>query len=399
MKHYVFLTFAIQEIGGGQCYVAAKSEYLESKGWHVVIFSSGNRNGKKCPIDYLEKFKDYTAPEIGRPVFMIPSFLVNNQLKAMINHIGSISNSDEIIIESGDDKTALWGELLAERLGARHFIKLLPEHYRSKRQCFKNKLDFYRFKFERGELFGRKEILDRLFEDYMVVAQEDCRVAVINESPVRDEENKVVEQIQKKDYNICYIGRASKPYMENVILGVAAFAKHHVDKSVLFIMVGDFNIMRPVLNEVSRVENLIITETGPLHPLPKSLFKKTDVVIAGSGSARCSAEEGVLTIIAEPESKMSSGILGYETKESIYQSDDSVLSSFEDALERALVEQSWKGKPYKYVRQMSVEECVNQNFELMKNADQKMCYFNRKKLMEGRLNAKATLSLILRKLH
>lgn len=35
--------------------------------------------------------------------------------------------SDEIIIETGTDYTALWGELLARELSAKHFIMFLDE--------------------------------------------------------------------------------------------------------------------------------------------------------------------------------------------------------------------------------------------------------------------------------
>lgn len=385
------MTFSLQNIGGGQCYLAAKAKYLESIGWRVVVFSDGNIRVKtSCPINYLNKFLPYKVMELNYQVYDLSKYLVDRGLNKMQKMLNDISTNDEIIIESHTDKSALWGEILAQRLGARHFYMAMYEHYRWPEHNFEKKIDFYMFKMDRGELLCSHRTVNRLFEGFREYKEEDIERVVIDEAPVQDVDNPKVDTILKYDYNICYIGRTQKLYVPHIIRGVGEFALKHKDKQVQLIIVGEADFLREIINEVkSSVSNIIINEIGSLHPIPRSLYRKIDVVVAGSGSARCSVEENALTIIADTESDKALGILGYDTNDSIFRTIDSVVTSYSDALERVLIKKVYKDMTFKYPPKMGVEECTKQNFYLMSKASKEKKYYDEKKLREGKFNLQA----------
>lgn len=396
MKHYIFMTFGLSGVGGGQCYVASKARYLESAGWHVEVFSEGDANNiKSCPIDYLNKFIPNMMPELGMALFRLPRWLVNRTLMQIKKRIGAISPQDTVFIESHDDITAFWGELLAKKIKARHFVYLLNEHFRGNNKYYEEKIDFFLFKFHRGEILGSAMSFNRLFDGYLKVSSNDVEALLINEDPVQDVQSAIVDNLTMYDYNICYIGRLVKPYVPNIISGVGEFAAKHADQIVHFVIVGDASTQRLLIeNEKAKNNNLVITELGSLHPLPKSLFSHVDVVIAGSGSARCSVEEGALTIVADPESKQALGILGYDTNNSLYKDEDSVMTSFTDALERTLIDKVWQNIPFRYPSRVGVKECTDQNFKLMDKADKIKCYYDSRYICRGRKDYALSLKLI-----
>ena len=42
MNLYVFITYSVADVGGGQMYIKSKAEYLKSKGWgYFCIFNYG----------------------------------------------------------------------------------------------------------------------------------------------------------------------------------------------------------------------------------------------------------------------------------------------------------------------------------------------------------------------
>lgn len=398
MKYYIFITSSIKGVGGNQCYIAAKAQYLESQGWTIHVFNPTYHSKKiKCPIDYMNKFLDDTIETLGVPPFKNPQLFVDWTLNKMLKRIGPIKTDDEIIIESHDDSSSQWGELIAPQIHARHYIYLMTEVYRGPGKSYLEKIEFYDFKYRRKEMLGIPMTFNRLFEGMRTVSDNDLSgLLMLNESPIQDVNNSQIDNLTKKDFNICYIGRGSKPYVKNIIQGVGNFAGKHTDCSVQFIIVGDLDSHRSLINKVlSNNTNLNCVELGLLHPIPKSLYNKVDVVIAGSGSARHSAEVGALVIIADPETKMSNGLLGYETLNSIFQDKDSVVTSFCDALERVLVEKCYIGKKNRFVPGPSVEECAQNSFNIYSLSDRSFTYYDKNEMLRGRKDYNAVLRALL----
>ena len=397
---YIFFTTSINSPGGIQCYLAAKARYLESQKWDVHVVCAVTNKRKRTPIPYLNKFLKEESLIVSLPPFMYPSFLVKKAIGKIQNKIGDIDPQEECIVESHDDVTSQWGELFASKIKARHYIYMMNEYYRGPNKYYECKIDFYNFKFGRKEILGGLEAFNRLFEGYRIISEKDFPgTLLIDEAPIQDVECPQIDKIRLSDWNICYIGRGKKPYVPNIILDIAQFASRHPKKSIQFLILSDIESHRDLLNSVKRENvNLIITELGMMHPIPRKLFKKVDVVIAGSGSARHSCEEGALVIMADPETCMSDGLLGYETMSTCFGGEDVVESSFCDALERALVSKVHNNLTNRYPRPLGVEGTVKQNFELFEQSEREKKYYNEIKLIEGKINPQRILSIYIKRL-
>ena len=395
MKKYIFLTTSLYQIGGIQCYLAQKTNLLEKDGWKINVFFSARLSiHTPCPFDTLEKYLDGNMTAVAIPPFKMPKWMVNKVIKTMVSCIGTNSSDDEIIIESHTDISSQWGELLASRINARHYIFLMNESYRKAGQYYVDKMDFYIFKFQRKEILGYHSSFLRLFDGYLAIPSKDLPTpALIDESPIQDIFNNKVSQLPQKDWNICYISRGNKPYVPNIISEVGKFANNNKDKTIQLVVVGDINYHRDLINDtLSSNPNLTITELGIIYPIPKMLYKKVNVVIAGSGSARHSCEEGAIVIVADPETKQSIGILGYETTNSVFKGKDSVVSSFSDALKRVLIDKVHLNMENKYPPRIGIKKCTQQHFELFSQSERKKEYYNEEKMLEGSIDYRMVIN-------
>lgn len=390
MKKYIFITYSIKRVGGVQCYVSAKTDYLERCGWQVYVFCPGLHSPKyPCPISSMNRYiNNGLISWLGAPPFALPSYLVRKTKEQMMNVIGGCNSDDEIIIESHEDVYSQWGELLASELGGRHYFYTMNESFRNKDNYYESKIDFYIFKFRRREILGTLSTFTRLFEGYLKVSKEDIVGEMwIDESPIQDVYCEKVENVIRLDYNICYIGRGTKPYVPFIISDVAKFASMHKDKTVQLLTVSNLDPHRELINEVKEANpNLHIIELGFLHPIPQSLYTKVDVVIAGAGSARHSCEIGAMTIVADSETCKSNGLLGYDTLDAVFQDKDSVVTDFCEALERVLVKKVYKDKVSRYPSKQSFETSTLHNFSLYEKSERQKAYYDTKKLLEGRID-------------
>lgn len=394
MKHYILLS-VITGAGGVQCYVASKAKYLEEKGWHVVVISGNDPATKEtCRIDYLNKYLKNGSPYLGQHACYLPAFTRKKALKRFLKVIGHVSEGDEAIIESWDSPTAIWGELIASRIHGRHIFWTANEHFRKYGEdinmCYEEKIDFYKFKMDRGEIFTTVTIANRLFDGYRTYKDGDFREVFITEDPIQEIDNEVINSLDKKDWNICYLGRSNKPYVPKIFEGIGIFANQHPNKEIQFVVVGEVIANKESLQSLRKIDNLKIVELGDVFPLPRSLYRKIDVVIAGAGSARHSADEGALVITADSWNLNSHGLLGYDTNDSTYKNNDlreeALDLTFEEALERTFVGENWRNQENKWVKNKGIQECTENQFEIIKNANSVLEYYNEKKLLEGRVD-------------
>ena len=389
MKLYVFITTSLKVAGGNQCYTAAKAQFLEENGWKVLVFFQGDRVRKnKCLIDYFDKFEDCDITGISNPPFMYPRWIREKILSKMIRHVGDYKAYDQIIIESHEDSYSQWAELLASRIHAKHFVYLMNERYRGPKMYYDKKIDFYLFKYNRKEIISGKRVISRLFEGFSYSEREDLPDYVeIDEAPIQNVENEKVNGIVRCDWNICYLGRGAKSYVPNIIRDVGRLAGSYPEKTVQLVFVSVVDMHRRLLEEViDQNKNIRIVELGFLHPIPQSLFEKVDVVIAGSGSARHSTEAGAVVIVADPETNMANGILGYETMSTLYKEKDALVSSFYDALIRVLVDKVQLRLKNNYPPKKGVKETVLKQFELYAKSSEELQYYDEKALVEGKRN-------------
>lgn len=394
MKHYIFLSY-ITGSGGVQCYVAAKAKFLEEQGWHVVVISDNSPyTRERCVIPFLNRFISNGSVLLKKHAYTLPRFLVKNVLDNLLRIVGLTYADDTIIVESWNSQTAVWGELLASRLHARHIFWTANEIYRGGSCGYEKKMEFYMFKMDRGEIFTNVQGANHLFEGFRIYKEGDFKETIITEDPIQDIACPQLELLKKKDYNICYIGRSLKPYVPSIYKGVEEFAHKHNDKTIQFIVVGEvLGDRKDYLPKNS--SNLKVVEMGDLFPLPRILFNTVDVVIAGSGSARHSADEGSLVIVADAESDMTHGLLGYDTNESIYSDENNkgLNITYAEALDRALVQQTWKKQTNKWKKSPGVAECTKVQFDIINESNPTLEYYNDEKLLKGKIDYRQLLTI------
>lgn len=370
MKKYIMFCF-IGYVGGGQNYVNTKVKYLEKNGWETYVFSPDTsfKHGKTwSPWENLKKFDSFTSVAL----LYSPEFWRKKTIKKTLDWIIdtiNYSSNDEIIIESHTDYWAEWGELLAEKIQAKHFCFLLDEElekYGAK--------EFLYFKYLRGEIAGiHITSMKKLFDGYKDIEINDRYVlGAANGGSVSDIDNLDINNIKKLDWNISYIGR-DKQYCRNIVNGVAEFSKNHSNKLINFIILGDISD----LSVLSDCSNVRITKLGFLTPIPRSFFKKIDVAIAGAGCASISSSEGVPTIVADAKKCLSNGVLGYTVFSSLFSDSDSV--SFDEELENVLVKDCLRDLEFKMKHKANVDDLYKEHFNFIESSDHRKEYFNFKK--------------------
>lgn len=385
MKKYIFVTFDIRNMGGVQCYLEGKVKYLESAGWDVKLIYGAMDKNRDTLFPTLKKYLNCRVVELSLAPYDMPTMVCNHTINKCLDIIGDTSNCEELIIESGDSIQALWGEILASMVGGKHIFFTMNEQYRTSGSHYAKMLDFFIFKFERGEILGGKETLSKLFvgtnlENYPFVDN-----ISLDEDPIADVHNPLIDNLCKKDWNICYLGRANKLYVDTVINEVAKFARQHISKSIQFIIIGDFSTKQNLLNkEIKPLDNVTLTLLGEMVPVPKSLYEKIDVVIAGSGSARHSVYQGKPVIVPDCYSGNSMGIYGYQTLQSLYQEDTTFQVSISDSLEDALVKQVHHKMPFIAPPQKTPRICTIDNLNQIRKSNKIKEYYPVKSVNVGK---------------
>lgn len=123
-----------------------------------------------------------------------------------------------------------------------------------------------------------------------------------------------------------------------MLADLGKFVRRHPDKTIRILFVGDMRLRRREIDAFLRAaDNIEILELGDMVPVPRSIFRISDVVIASSGCAMFSAAEGAITIVANCEDNMSNGVLGLETHDAFHRPEGVCAEGFDESLERVLV--------------------------------------------------------------
>lgn len=376
-KYYLFLTGDIHPIGGMQNYVAGKAAYLEKNGWQVRVFFWGTSDGA-CKMRFLDRYLPGGMTELGTPPAEWTKGIRRRTLDHMLSVIGPGSRqADRVIVESQDDITALWGELLAERLHAKHMCFNCNERFRGARKYYAEYLDFFDFKHRRRELACiHPDSMQKLFEGYKKVKPEERYLfEAANEEPVQDVKDERVERLEKHDWNICCIGRAEKICKQELMEGIRRFAQNHPQKRIQLVMVGEPKEWEGWMKEkLGSLKNVRLSFMGDMVPIPRSLFKKIDVVIASAGCAECAVYEGVPTIVMDVENSLANGILGYTTFSALFHEKNTAQTGFDKALEQVLTEQIQTHLEFRMEDRVNPSDVYEEHMKFVYASDQVYAY-------------------------
>lgn len=329
---------------GGPSYMNAKSIWLKDHGWKVIGFDhTGPLDlNEQVVLPNLFAFKNNRFPEL----FFPPSYYSKKQREKILQKLIYLTGEDkEYVVESNTPRMALWGELLAQKLKAKHISLIIVEHpeLRSRRE-----FEFFKYKLERNELFFiHEKICVQFFSGYYNISEKQAKDYIFSaemgvkmtESPMKE-----IENLPSSDYTILSFGRW-KPYFPNMIKGIVNFASKNIDKKVLFILMGDVNLSEDEQNTLRSLENLSYSIIPPQQPVPRAVFDFSDIVIATAGCAYFSNCNGYTVISMDVETLKPLGVLGYTTLDYLRSSNDnSNVPELSELLENALVKRMYIGE-------------------------------------------------------
>ncbi len=348
MKKYILFTYNIYPLGGSQAYNAAKVRYLKANGWDVSVLFPKTVTQEPA-FKSLDEYKDNGLRIFEFPPYYFSNRIVEQTLERIITLLNISSELEKVIIESNECLSALWGELLAQKINCKHFCFIIGERFRDPVDHYIDNLSFFKFKLDRGELAGNTDLtIDHLLgTEYKVGRRPDLHLAANEGNMPQEVEYPFLSEIQPDGWRICYFGRI-KGCTYFITKSVIEFARRHSEKKIQYILAGLDKGQSEELDGLleSRPDNLTTLYTGMLLPIPKKLFECVDVTLAASGCALISAHSGCPTIISDGDTLNPIGISGYTTNASLY-GDNISDKSYEEYMEDILVKNFCKTHPYK----------------------------------------------------
>jgi hypothetical protein len=273
----------------------------------------------------------------------------------MVNIVGEkTSDTSKIIIESTSIPYSLWGELLAQRLDAKHFVYLLHSHFEDLKVPY---LEYANFKYERKELAGMvAQTLPLLFAGYRNIDEHEryhLRAAGKNPISSSPDSNAITNEIFKAkdcDYVIGGFGTLNKPHALDIFKEVKKFAYKHSDKKIAYIVIGSSftGAIESKMLEMSKgCENLHLILAGEMFPVPERLFKAMDVCIGSWGSATVAARAGAKTIrLSNDTQVIPQGLIGYTLTKEPYSDYKCYAGTLIEVIEDVLVRGKYNNMEY-----------------------------------------------------
>lgn len=327
MKKYIFLTNTIGSVGGSQLYISRKIEYLKTCGWETEVFYADK---EEIVIDNLKEF-----PLNHLQILSVPLGLVSERQKS--NVLKCFVPNKHTIIESHLVGYSLWGEYIANYIGAKHIAYFLCEQFPP---LSDGVADFLKFKLKQNLLYGiNSKSIPALFrEDFDGTSY--GLTAVGCHSSIGGM-NSRIEQLPKADYTILSLGRLDKPYIPNMVESVRIFAESNKSFKVNLIIIGDSLFSSKILEPLESVANLHVLMLGSLSPLPQNAFMVSNVAIATAGCVKITSERDVPTIVVDGNDYEAIGVYGYTTFNRLFRNHDEPQQKIADLLEDVLVKKMY----------------------------------------------------------
>ena len=381
MKKYIFMIFAVFGIGGTQIYVRNKLNFLKKQGWDVCVITTESPGKDGVVVKELLPYQNAVFPELMNN----PNLYTKKEREAIINRLCTVIGdiTPESVIESNFIQVTFWGELLAKRFGIRHFVFLIQEDYRIR---IKNYLEFFKFKYDRGELaVNTKQALKILFDGYCSISKrQNAFLDAFCHNAVEDCVDIYTPSLPKADFVIGSAGRVNKPFVLPMIRQITEFAMQHPKDTFLIVFMGgspEKKDYEDIYEEISCTENLNVYITGPIFPIPFSLMKYADAYVSSAGSARMSAEMGFTTIAMDGMDYLPIGIVGKTTNDTIHRPVGQKVVPLDDLLEQVLYGGKYTNQPYLNPQiEEDIQKSLYAHFEFLKKADESLEYYDISKI-------------------
>lgn len=295
MKTYIIICAFADKIAGGPIYDANKVKYMKEKGWNAVVVRTDV--GKRAAIPGMEEYFDNFFSEAG----YMPTEFTKSQRERLLHILLSFVPRDagEIVIETGNDYSAYWGELLAERIGARHIIIFLDEQNPF---VDARTIPFFKYKYDRHEMACiSKEVMQALFQKAgLYLSLDQCYALPCNcTNTLDDYDSPITDRIPSGDYNIGYVGRLEKPFLPAILDAFEAFIRENADKTIALTFFGGAFLKETedqIAKRFGAFPNVRLFITGYLYPLPVKAMHKISLFVSGAGSSNVACKAGCYSL-------------------------------------------------------------------------------------------------------
>lgn len=370
---YILIGAAGGYISGGPIYQRNKAIFMKQQGWDVYYISCCHG---KVYIDGLENFIVGVFTFIAKPAYLFPKKYQTKLIRLIIERIAC--KTDNVVVETGTDYSAYWGELLAEQLKGRHIVTLLDEYNDKINQKV---APFYKFKYDRRELACiSDEVMVHIFGDLIPASNESqYSVPCYCTNSLADTKPSWIDDIPKGDLVIGYIGRLDKKAVPVIIEGIKTFAEENVNLQIIFLCIGgsDVKLDRDnILCSFSECSNVRVYITGLLFPIPIDCVRKCDLIFSTAGSCSVGAKASVPTVRIH---QITNAVQGFVQKIGCadyyqYQNAHTVY----DYICLFLQGQSYpKSEKYDLSNEwIMAEKCFEKHLDVLNKAESKLSYFD-----------------------
>lgn len=330
---FIFFAPTIANVGGGQLYIAAKSQWLEEEGWEVrVIYLAQGEVVLPGLKKYSEGWSEYLQ-------FRFISYTSQERKEAAEWMLGSLPLPERVIIESYSYETALWGEYMASLCHGKHICYLLGEVLRQPSSSMR---EFLYFKLAQQQLFGITStnipsILPECEGVDTYLKAEGC-----SQFNAPDIEDPRISDVPEDGFTILNISRLEKPYMEDMVKCISEFSQQCVEP-INFILIGDTpnaEVRNKLLDTIKANKNIRLFFWGYTFPVPRGVYEKADVFIGCAGSANTAYKERVPVITIDANDHMGIGLLGETTFNRVYRASNEPPLNVVDLLKKVYIEKS-----------------------------------------------------------
>lgn len=333
MKKYIILTGAIGAMGGAEMFTNNKCQYLKSQGWETAVYFFLNR---PIIIKELEEYKDNYIYELQYGYY----YWSKKQRNAIIDRMCSgLTENDTVIVESQLLNLTFWGELMAEKIGAKHILNCMEEYIRP---LTPKEALFLDFKIKRREILNaapkrlKMYFGDKMKDEYLEYLNP---LNLLCSNVLTDDDTIEIPEIDKNAMSILSIGRLDKPYIIPMLDEILSFVGANKERTFNFVVVGgspDGTIEKRIETLFASVENVNVHQCGYMFPVPTKLLNKIDTAIASANSILVAADYGIPTIAVDTKDYKALGVYGYTTTEKFIRNSEPV-QSIADLLHQILI--------------------------------------------------------------
>ena len=315
MKAYVIITLNLCAMHGANMYIYNKTEYLKQNGYRVYVYSAEQG---EILIGGLKEYKGLQSPCLR----FYPGIFSCDKVQRIISDICiniDAAHCEEIIVESTNIYSALWGEILAQKLKCKHLVFILQERF----DFSEPEKEFLRFKLKRKELAGINEFsVGKMLEDENIPFDKSMQVSAYCNNTIDECKDEISKRLKPDAYlTIGSIGRLEKPYVLPLAEQLSFYCKSHSGSLFNIVFVGGTRNIKQIdrithiFKECSNV-NLVLT--GAQFPIPRSFVDNCDLFISAAGSAYATYCCGCPTITLNPSTGGLIGIPGLTIQEGEY---------------------------------------------------------------------------------